>query len=87
MPVTGGRGFRGLKPLWYNGVRLYAFCNAFGILTGDEDTDAGPETAEYSNQPVVHAGNQQRNGHGHITLKQAWLIKGLLKEKGFTKTT
>ena len=22
MPVTGGRGFRGLKPLWYNGVRL-----------------------------------------------------------------
>jgi hypothetical protein len=22
MPVTGGRGFRGLKPLWYNGVPL-----------------------------------------------------------------
>ena len=20
MPVTGGRGFRGLKPLWHNGV-------------------------------------------------------------------
>ena len=20
MPVTGGRGFRALKPLWYNGV-------------------------------------------------------------------
>jgi hypothetical protein len=20
MPVTSGRGFRGLKPLWYNGV-------------------------------------------------------------------
>jgi hypothetical protein len=20
MPVTGGCGFRGLKPLWYNGV-------------------------------------------------------------------
>jgi hypothetical protein len=20
MPVTGGRGFRSLKPLWYNGV-------------------------------------------------------------------
>ena len=20
MPFTGGRGFRGLKPLWYNGV-------------------------------------------------------------------
>jgi hypothetical protein len=20
MPVTGGRGFRGLKPWWYNGV-------------------------------------------------------------------
>ena len=20
MPVTGGRGFRGLKPFWYNGV-------------------------------------------------------------------
>ena len=20
MPVTGGRGFRGLKPLWYNSV-------------------------------------------------------------------
>src|SRR5207248_261541 len=23
MPVTGGRGFRGLKPLWYNGVPPY----------------------------------------------------------------
>ena len=22
MPVTGSRGFRGLKPLWYNGVPL-----------------------------------------------------------------
>ena len=23
MPVTGGRGFRGLNPLWYNGVPPY----------------------------------------------------------------
>ena len=66
-------------------AKRYAFCNAFGILTGDEDTDASPETAEHGNQPVVYAGNQQRNGNGHITLKQAWLIKGLLKEKGFTE--
>ena len=46
MPVTGGRGFRGLKPLWYNGVPPYvdaqeaeplihmAFCPEKPILAG-----------------------------------------------------
>lgn len=37
-------------------AKRYAFCNAFGILTGDEDTDAGgrvsPQQAREARQPV-----------------------------------
>ena len=31
MPVTGGRGFRGLKPLWYNGVPPYVGTRGSGL--------------------------------------------------------
>jgi hypothetical protein len=33
-------------------AKRYAFCNAFGILTGDEDTDARPEQKEPVRQPT-----------------------------------
>lgn len=34
-------------------AKRYAFCNAFGILTGDEDTDAAPQKeSEYDTSPV-----------------------------------
>ncbi len=32
-------------------AKRYAFCNAFGILTGDEDTDAKAETAQKERMP------------------------------------
>ena len=31
MPVTGGRGFRGLKLLWYNGVPPGALGDSYGL--------------------------------------------------------
>lgn len=33
-------------------AKRYAFCNAFGILTGDEDTDAAPQKEEYDTSRV-----------------------------------
>ena len=66
-------------------AKRYAFCNVFGILTGDEDTDAGPETAEHGTLPGGHADNRHINGNGHITPKQTGFIKGLLKKKGYTE--
>lgn len=34
-------------------AKRYAFCNVFGILTGDEDTDASKQTLEeYDNEPI-----------------------------------
>src|SRR5262249_52436437 len=66
-------------------AKRYAFCNAFGILTGNEDTDAQPEPAEHGNLQAGHAGTHQRNGNGHISPRQAGFIKGLLKKKGYTE--
>jgi ERF superfamily len=66
-------------------AKRYAFCNAFGILTGDEDTDAQPKTAERGNLQGEHAGNHHINGSGHITAKQTGFIKGLLKKTGYTE--
>jgi len=59
--------------------KRYAFCNAFGILSGDEDTDAKAETAWDDSPKRLHAGN------GHVTQKQAGFIKGLLEKKGYTE--
>jgi hypothetical protein len=39
-------------------AKRYAFCNAFGILTGDEDTDARPSDSENA-QPKPDAKNGQ----------------------------
>ena len=64
-------------------AKRYAFCNAFGILTGDEDTDARPEGTESNSLQVEHA--HQRNGKGSITPRQSGYIKGLLQKKGFTE--
>lgn len=36
-------------------AKRYAFCNALGILTGDEDTDAAPEEPEVKTPPRVAA--------------------------------
>lgn len=66
-------------------AKRYAFCNALGILTGDEDTDARPEGTESNSLQVEHAGSHQSNGNGGITPRQSGYIKGLLQKKGFTE--
>jgi hypothetical protein len=66
-------------------AKRYAFCNAFGILTGDEDTDARPESTKPDSLQAGHTGNHQKNGYGDITPKQAGYIKALLKNKGYTE--
>jgi hypothetical protein len=59
--------------------KRYAFCNAFGILTGDEDTDG---MSGNGSQVALPAGNGS-NGNGHISPKQEAFIKSLLKKKGY----
>ena len=59
--------------------KRYAFCNAFGILSGDEDTDARYDTAGDDRAKRIHAGNSQ------VTAKQEGFIKSLLKKKGYTE--
>jgi hypothetical protein len=66
-------------------AKRYAFCNAFGILTGDEDTDGKPATVEHGTLQEGSADNQHTKPNGHITPKQSGFIKGLLKKKGFTE--
>jgi hypothetical protein len=66
-------------------AKRYAFCNAFGILTGDEDIDAQPETVGEGSAKTGQAGTRQRNGYGHVTAKQAGFIKVLLNKKGYTE--
>jgi hypothetical protein len=59
-------------------AKRYAFCNAFGILTGDEDTDAqtpAPQEEVYENRPVITA-------YHKITPKQKEFAKKLATEKG-----
>lgn len=34
-------------------AKRYAFCNAFGIMTGDQDTDASPETTNEDPRPAA----------------------------------
>ncbi len=56
-------------------AKRYAFCNAFGILTGDEDTDATPDTVG-DNKPYLKQGT--------ATLKQKQFIAQLMTDKGYT---
>ncbi len=57
--------------------KRYAFCNAFGILTGDEDTDAAT--------PATQERQEETSTHYNITAKQTGFIRKLLHEKGFTE--
>lgn len=75
--------------------KRYAFCNAFGILTGDEDTD-GAQSAQEATEAPRKIQNEQRaippdnslpNGvkKGYpVTTKQITLIAILLKKKGMS---
>jgi len=44
-------------------AKRYAFCNAFGILTGDEDTDAVPQNAPVAPKPA-QTNTYTKNNHG-----------------------
>lgn len=55
-------------------AKRYAFCNAFGILTGDEDTDSQPEKEE-----------KKESKSNLVTQPQMNLIFKLLNDKGYTE--
>jgi len=65
--------------------KRYAFCNAFGILTGDEDTDARPQEIE---QPQYTHGGElvEKPTHKQPTEKQAKLIKDLAIQKKISQS-
>jgi hypothetical protein len=63
-------------------AKRYAFCNAFGILTGDEDTDANSDTqnSSPSTQPAP-----QKSATYLLTYQQQKAIFGMLNQKGYSK--
>ena len=73
--------------------KRYAFCNAFGILTGDEDNDtvsiASDQTERAAKARLDGNGGveklSQRAGRGGATPAQVAFIEKLLKRKGHTK--
>jgi hypothetical protein len=65
-------------------AKRYAFCNAFGILTGDEDSDANTQAESPKTQPY-NADKPTYNSNGRISYKQSNFIRGLLKQKGYTE--
>ena len=65
-------------------AKRYAFCNAFDILTGDEDTDAKPASNSHASTPNNHVNRQSTNGR--LAYWQANSIRGLLKKKGYTES-
>lgn len=62
-------------------AKRYAFCNAFGILTGDEDDDANSVPKE-GKSVQIHA---SASSGKPATTKQVVLIAKLLDQKGFSK--
>lgn len=95
----GSEGF--MSDVQKYGARLtfakrYAFCNAFGILTGDEDNDASPQAltprqmADKKDMDEALDGETEEkpNGNGAYkpTQKQLDFIKRLITQKGLTKT-
>mgnify|MGYP001615427980 CR=1 FL=1 len=52
-------------------AKRYAFCNAFGIMTGDEDTDATMQTVQNKDAPATEEQYQE--------------IKSLAKKAGYTE--
>jgi hypothetical protein len=67
-------------------AKRYAFCNAFGILTGDEDTDAKTASKDQDSTPNNHVKRQGANGIERLRYWQANSIRGLLKQKGYTES-
>jgi hypothetical protein len=67
-------------------AKRYAFCNAFGILTGDDDTDAKPAANNHANTPTFQSNSQSAKGNGRVAYWQANTIRGLLKTKGYTES-
>jgi len=73
-------------------AKRYAFCNAFGILTSDEDNDAAPQVQNRMPANITPKSTarpqSQPNGFGtakKATEKQLTLIKELLAKKGKTE--
>jgi ERF superfamily len=67
-------------------AKRYAFCNAFGILTGDDDTDAKPTANDRASTPTKDGNAQSTNRNGRVTYWQANTIRDLLKQKGYTES-
>ena len=67
-------------------AKRYAFCNAFGILTGDDDTDAKPAANGHANTPTIESNSQSANGNARVAYWQANTIRRLLKQKGYTES-
>jgi len=59
-------------------AKRYAFCNAFGILTGDEDTDAKRATVDQDSKQIT-------NQYGRVRQWQITAIQSLLSKKGYTE--
>jgi ERF superfamily len=67
-------------------AKRYAFCNAFGILTGDDDTDAKPTSGDSASTSNNHGTSQSMHRIGRVTYGQANTIRRLLKQKGYTES-
>ena len=67
-------------------AKRYAFCNAFGILTGDDDTDAKSASNAHANNPAKDGNTQSANRNGRMSYWQANTIRDLLKQKGYTES-
>jgi hypothetical protein len=67
-------------------AKRYAFCNAFGILTGDEDTDAKHVSSEHDSTSNKNVNRHITNGNGRVKYWQANSIRDLLKKKGYTES-
>lgn len=65
-------------------AKRYAFCNAFGILTGDEDNDAVTPEVPKKSAPATYQKPAEETKHV-ATVKQVDWIKKLLYEKGYTE--
>ena len=65
-------------------AKRYAFCNAFGILTGDDDTDAKATSGDSASTSNNH--DTRQNTNRRVTYWQANTIRRLLKQKGYTES-
>jgi len=65
-------------------AKRYAFCNSFGIMTGDEDTDARPQEPQYTHGGEIVEKPRQAKSIPPSE-KQLDLIDKLLTQKGFTE--